>query len=118
MVECRANGKQRLCSKKGYEHMKLAHLTVMVAALILAPVLAHAVPSFARQTGLDCGNCHLSWLELSSVGREFKLGGYTLIKDVKYLRTDGQQQSDRLGHLQHDTCVGVPLRLIKRRRGS
>jgi hypothetical protein len=63
--------------------MKLAHWTAMVAALLLVPALAHAVPSFARQTGLDCGNCHLSWLELSSVGREFKLGGYTLMKDVK-----------------------------------
>ena len=63
--------------------MKLAHWTAMVAALLLIPALAHAVPSFARQTGLECGNCHLSWLELSSVGREFKLGGYTLIKDVK-----------------------------------
>lgn len=41
---------------------------------------AHAVPSFARQTGLECVSCHLSWPELTSVGREFKLGGYTLTK--------------------------------------
>jgi hypothetical protein len=63
--------------------MKFAHRIALLAALLLAPGFAHAVPSFARQTGLDCGNCHLSWLELSSVGREFKLGGYTLMKDVK-----------------------------------
>lgn len=43
---------------------------------------AHAVPSFARQTGLECTSCHVSWLELTSVGRQFKLGGYTLIKPV------------------------------------
>ena len=41
---------------------------------------AQAVPSFARQTGLECVACHLSWLELTTVGRNFKLGGYTLIK--------------------------------------
>ena len=44
---------------------------------------AVAVPSFARQTGLECTNCHLSWPELTSVGRQFKLGGYTLLKETK-----------------------------------
>lgn len=39
---------------------------------------AGAVPSFARQTGLECSVCHVSWPELTSVGRQFKLGGYTL----------------------------------------
>ncbi|TMH05153.1 MAG: hypothetical protein E6H79_09435, partial [Betaproteobacteria bacterium] len=39
---------------------------------------AHAVPSFARQTGLECMACHVSWPELTSVGRQFKLGAYTL----------------------------------------
>ena len=53
---------------------------MLAAGLLLSPVLAQAVPSFARQTGQECGNCHLSWLELNSVGRAFKLGGYTLMK--------------------------------------
>jgi hypothetical protein len=44
---------------------------------------AHAVPSFARQTGLECTTCHLSWPELTAVGRQFKLGGYTLMKEAK-----------------------------------
>src|SRR5215470_10056557 len=44
---------------------------------------ALGVPSFARQTGLECTNCHLSWPELTSVGRQFKLGGYTLLKETK-----------------------------------
>src|SRR5438128_7878802 len=44
---------------------------------------SEAVPSFARQTDLECANCHLSWPELTSVGRQFKLGGYTLVKDTK-----------------------------------
>src|SRR5258708_3796447 len=56
--------------------------TTIAVALLLMPVLARAVPSFARQTGQECVSCHLSWPELTSVGREFKLGGYTLMKTV------------------------------------
>src|SRR5207245_1532210 len=55
---------------------------IPVLALLLSPLTASAVPSFARQTGLDCGTCHLSWLELGPVGRAFKLGGYTLTKQT------------------------------------
>jgi hypothetical protein len=63
--------------------MNTPYWTASVAAgLLFAPLLAHAVPSFARQTGLECVTCHLSWLELTSVGRQFKLGGYTLMKSV------------------------------------
>jgi hypothetical protein len=51
---------------------------VFLALLVSFP--ARAVPSFARQTGLECTGCHLSWLELGPVGRQFKLGGYTLLK--------------------------------------
>ena len=41
---------------------------------------AEAVPAYARQTGLDCTTCHMSWLELTNIGRRFKLGGYQLMK--------------------------------------
>src|SRR5262245_21590733 len=56
-----------------------------VAGLLALACAGNAlgVPSFARQTGLECTNCHLSWPELTSVGRQFKLGGYTLLKEVK-----------------------------------
>ena len=54
----------------------------LAVAALLAAVPAHAVPSFARQTGLECVTCHLSWPELTSVGREFKLGGYTLTQEL------------------------------------
>ena len=57
-------------------------VSLAVAALLTAAPAAEAVPSFARQTGLECVACHLSWPELTSVGREFKLGGYTLVKEV------------------------------------
>src|SRR5215813_1925536 len=49
--------------------------------VLVAAAPSHAVPSFARQTGFECVSCHLSWPELTSVGREFKLGGYTLTKE-------------------------------------
>lgn len=51
-----------------------------VAAVMLACCVlpAHAVPSFARQTGFDCFTCHVSWPELTPTGRLFKLNGYAL----------------------------------------
>jgi hypothetical protein len=50
-----------------------------VGFILLAAVAnAHAVPSFARQTDLECTVCHLSWPELTPTGRKFKLNGYTL----------------------------------------
>ena len=41
---------------------------------------ARAVPSFARQTGMDCMDCHTIWPELAPLGRIFKLTGYTMSK--------------------------------------
>jgi len=44
---------------------------------------AHArIPSFSRQTGLPCSDCHTTFPQLTAFGRKFKLNGYTL--------TDGQ----------------------------
>ncbi|MHB1952027.1 MAG: hypothetical protein ACYCQK_11230, partial [Acidiferrobacteraceae bacterium] len=39
---------------------------------------AHAVPSYARQTGMPCEVCHTVFPELTPFGRLFKLNGYTL----------------------------------------
>jgi hypothetical protein len=61
--------------------MKIAPWIAFGAFLAAAP--ASAVPSFARQTGLECVQCHLSWPELTPVGRAFKLGGYTLTREDK-----------------------------------
>jgi hypothetical protein len=63
--------------------MRLVASAAIVVALLLASTTAHAVPSFARQTGFECVKCHFSWPELTSVGRQFKLGGYTLMQEVK-----------------------------------
>jgi len=54
-----------------------------VALLVLMfpafPRNACAVPSFARQTGMPCSQCHtLSFgPALTAYGRQFKLNGYT-----------------------------------------
>lgn len=40
--------------------------------------VAWAVPSFARQTGMQCMACHTVFPELTSFGRQFKLRGFTL----------------------------------------
>ena len=48
------------------------------AAALLTPQTAHAVPSFARQTGFACEACHTVFPELTPFGRRFKLNGYTI----------------------------------------
>lgn len=53
-------------------------LFLALVAFVLAPSTSFAVPSFARQTGMDCAACHTSFPELTPFGREFKLNGYTL----------------------------------------
>lgn len=60
--------------------LPLFSLLCVAASLVLAltPGTARAVPSFARQTHLDCMTCHVSWPELTPIGRQFKLNGYTL----------------------------------------
>ncbi|HUY93658.1 MAG TPA: hypothetical protein VMU71_00115 [Terracidiphilus sp.] len=56
-------------------------LCLFIAVLFLCSVeAAHAVPSFARQTGLACNVCHTNPPELTQFGRNFKLRGYVLTK--------------------------------------
>jgi hypothetical protein len=53
------------------------------ALLVLVSITnAHALPSFARQTGQACVACHTSWPELTPYGRYFKLSGYTLGRNL------------------------------------
>jgi hypothetical protein len=48
------------------------------SALMLRAQPAHAIPPFARQTGLACEACHTLPPELTPFGRRFKLNGYVL----------------------------------------
>lgn len=49
-----------------------------IACFLFGIPYAHAVPSFARQTGLSCNVCHTQPPELTAFGRNFKLKGYVL----------------------------------------
>jgi hypothetical protein len=51
---------------------------VLFGTLMAFTETAQAVPSFSRQTGLECSSCHTSYPQLTSLGRTFKLQGYTL----------------------------------------
>jgi hypothetical protein len=56
---------------------------VVGSLLVVSPRTAQAVPSFARQTGMDCTACHTVWPELTPFGRYFKLTGYVMSKGSK-----------------------------------
>jgi hypothetical protein len=56
-----------------------------LSVMVLWPSLAYAVPSFARQTGMQCAMCHTAFPQLTPFGREFKLGGYTLSNEQSKL---------------------------------
>lgn len=56
---------------------RLMLISTIWLSLIIAPS-AHAVPSFARQTGVSCASCHTSFPQLTAFGRQFKMQGYTL----------------------------------------
>ncbi len=53
---------------------------LVVLQCILHPLVAHALPAFARQTGQNCVACHAGgqFPELTPYGRLFKLTGYTI----------------------------------------
>ncbi len=53
-------------------------LAAIAGLLLIASPGAYAVPSYARQTGQQCVACHVSFPELTSYGRYFKLTGYTI----------------------------------------
>ena len=54
-------------------------LALLLFTVMSLPRIASAVPSFARQTGMPCSQCHtLSFgPALTAYGRQFKLNGYT-----------------------------------------
>lgn len=58
---------------------KVAFALGSLALLCAGMPSAHAVPSFARQTGQDCAACHVGAYgpQLTPYGVKFKIGGYT-----------------------------------------
>lgn len=61
--------------------MRIPPILRLAAALTLAvPTPAHAIPAFARQTGLQCSGCHTQHFPaLNAFGRRFKIDGYTMV---------------------------------------
>jgi hypothetical protein len=58
-------------------------LGVVGLSLFFFATNGDAVPSFARQTGMDCFVCHTAFPELTPFGRHFKLTGYVISKSEK-----------------------------------
>lgn len=66
----------------GHRRGRTFFVLVLVGMWVLCYLSeAQAVPSFARQTGFSCTNCHTVYPELTPMGRTFKLTGYTFSKD-------------------------------------
>ncbi len=68
--------------KPGYSGLMRAWLGVLCVAGAVLGISgnAWALPSFARQTGMQCRSCHTAYPQLTAFGREFKLMGYTMSK--------------------------------------
>jgi hypothetical protein len=64
---------------------KFAAVATIAAAWLATAPAAHAVPSFARQTGMACEACHTVFPELTHFGRVFKANGY-LLQNLKQVR--------------------------------
>jgi hypothetical protein len=57
---------------------RLLFIAAAASAAIGISASAHAVPSYARQTGMACQACHTVFPELTPFGRSFKLNGYQI----------------------------------------
>jgi hypothetical protein len=69
------------------------------AASLLVPYNLHALASFARQTGLTCSACHLSFPELTPTGRDFKLSAFTTATEDKIISEEATGMSAALSIL-------------------
>ncbi|MEZ5559699.1 MAG: hypothetical protein R3E86_14295 [Pseudomonadales bacterium] len=72
--------------------IRTAQLLLLLSSTLLLIPAAFAVPSFARQTGLQCGGCHTRFPELNAFGRQFKLNGYNLVGTRQIRAADGQDK--------------------------
>jgi hypothetical protein len=61
------------------------HLICVLGVMALFPSMAHAITSFARQTGMQCTACHTAYPQLNAFGRAFKLMGYVMSNEQSKL---------------------------------
>ena len=67
-------------------------------ALLLMPLQSDAMPSFARQTGMNCNSCHIGTDNVPNftrTGRIFAMRGYTRPVVRERLRHDGTTVEDQ-----------------------
>jgi hypothetical protein len=74
----------------------MKQISTVMATLLLSIVWsanqAHAVPSFARQTGMACSACHTMFPQLNAFGRQFKMNGYTMTTAQSISSKDSKQE--------------------------
>lgn len=61
--------------------MKTIRIRSLLGGIVLLSAFvnnAYALPSFSRQTGMSCTACHTVFPELTQMGRDFKMRGYTM----------------------------------------
>ena len=58
---------------------------------------AFAVPSYSRQTGLPCADCHTVAPQLTAFGRFFKMNGYVLSSNTLSPSSSGQTPKESIG---------------------
>lgn len=56
----------------------LAGLAAIAVGAAFIPRHAAAIPSFARQTGMECNACHTAYPQLTALGRQFKLNSFSM----------------------------------------
>lgn len=65
-----------LTEKKTLLRFIVGWLSIFGGVMVASDALA--VPSMARQTGYQCSKCHAGYPELTTFGRQFKLGGFAM----------------------------------------
>ncbi len=70
----------RLVSRGVWSKVTLMGVAIILPFLVATVRVpsADAVPSYSRQTGFPCRSCHTTPPELTPLGRQFKLNGYTI----------------------------------------
>ncbi len=72
-------------------------LVAMVGLVLMVPVDSQAMPSFARQTGMNCNSCHIgtdSVPNFTRTGRIFAMRGYTRTEVREKIRAEGDTVED------------------------
>lgn len=97
----------RSVASQPYPRPSHVFFRLLFLACLVSPSLSRALPSFARQTGFSCVICHTEFPELTSFGRQFKLGGYTLSAEQTRLPPIAVMLLPSFTHTQKDQAGGA-----------